>query len=87
MGNKCYCGYVATTEEENQNLDLYGCARSIKIKDGYSTIIELCSVNRNTGGFYAPGTKPEEVIEDPNALKEGILKLEELKKEKLKNKK
>lgn len=69
--NKCpTCKYVPVNQKEIDNGNIYECCRAIINKDNISHSIELCSINRNGKGVYPPGTKPETITEDPDALHE-----------------
>jgi hypothetical protein len=73
--NKCnVCGYKINTPEEQRLFDLYGCART-QVTSNMGTKIQMCSNDFGTNKFYAPGTDPNEIEEDPEAFKENYSKL------------
>lgn len=80
FGNCHICGYEAKSKEEVDKWAIYGCCRALVIySDNGTRSVELCSINIIEGGFYSPGTNPEIMKEDPDALKEGFLKMDEQK--------
>lgn len=80
FGNCHICGYEAKSKEEVDKWAMYGCCRAIVVQsDNGTRSVELCALNRTEGGFYAPGTNPERIEEDPDALKDGFRKIDEQK--------
>lgn len=77
LGSCHICGYEAKTKEEVTLWFKYGCCKALVKDEGYSVKIETCAPNRQDGGFYDPGTSPDEIREDPTALKEGMLHMME----------
>ncbi len=79
MGKCNACGYEFQTYGEELLYEQYGCAKTIVTRDmGLS--VEMCSIDRGNGRYYAPGTDPNLYIEDPNSLKEGIINMLETNK-------
>lgn len=77
MGKCRTCGYKIDNPTEEILYETYGCAR-VKITKDQGTQIDMCSVNRVSGGYYAPGTDPDEIqTEDPEAFKENYLQMRE----------
>lgn len=75
--SKCKeCGYIITTEEGRIAEELYGCAR-VHVTKGSGMTFQMCKLVN--GVYYAPGTNPEEIQEDPNAFKENYQQLIEQK--------
>lgn len=69
LGSCDICGHKARNKEEVTLWFRYGCCKALVRKNGdYTNEVELCSPNRETGGYYDPGTKPNEFREDPDAL-------------------
>lgn len=73
FGNCHLCGYAAQSEAEVQAWFNYGCARAKVNKGEYTLSVETCAED-GIGGFYAPGTKPNTQVEDPDAFKENYIK-------------
>lgn len=82
LGSCHICGYEAKTQKEVTMWFKYGCCKALVKDEGYSLKVETCSPNRQDGGFYDPGTNPNDIKEDPNALKEGTLHMMETNKAK-----
>ena len=77
---KCdFCGYTFHTEEERRLYDMYGCARTRITKDT-GMQVEMCSFDPLSSSYYAPGTHPDKIQEDPEAFKENYAKLIDQKK-------
>jgi hypothetical protein len=73
----CECGYKPRTSTEILMLEQFSCAKTIKNTSGHSIRIECCKLLE--GVYYAPGTEPERIEESPDALKEGIIRMDEAK--------
>lgn len=73
--SKCeICGYVIETPKELEKEQLYGCARSLLTNNSLGNQILQCSYDSQGGIYRAPGTDPNQQIEDPDALKENFVK-------------
>ena len=82
MENKCStCGYIIKGPDQQRLYDMYGCARTM-VTQNMGVSIEMCNNDFGTGRFYAPGTNPNTIEEDPDAFKETYAKMVEQRKPK-----